>query len=168
MSDPRADRQSDIRTTTALVLARFTLADAQAACGLDASTVGDQDRCPSCRRPGVAFVIDGHGLAAPTLTDVPARASRVRCAACGFSGTAVGFVMVARRFSHVRATLNWIEGWLEDRGVFLDTPLSEKPAVRFGPPSVLEQPIVPSRRALRGVRSNIAGTRRVLFDGGKS
>ena len=113
-----------------------------------------QDFCPSCRQPGMNFVVSGCGVAARSLTDDPAAADVAVCSWCPWDGDAVEFVMTARAWSNQAAALDAIEAWLcGDRppaqGV---TPAALAPAYHSAVNAPIAQRVNPDQTAPSRVR----------------
>lgn len=107
-------QSAEITERKALIMARFTLFDAQSLCGFAGHVVtGQSDICPSCRVPGLNFVISAKGSAARRLTDDVNAANYALCSACDWRGDAAQFVIAARKIS-VPAALDMIETYLLD------------------------------------------------------
>ena len=104
-----------LRERKARVLARFTLAEAQALCDLNVQDTDRFDPCPACGHSGLAFVTAHPSRGRLALTDDPAKARQAICQRCDFAGDAVQFVMAARHFTHTTAALDWIEAALVSR-----------------------------------------------------
>ena len=106
--------RSDLTERKALILARFTLADAIVFCGLERrGRSGVSDVCPSCRKSGLNFIISGAAMFAPRLTDARELAHLAVCSHCSFRGDAAAFVAAARGIRDLNLALDAIEIWLD-------------------------------------------------------
>ena len=106
--------KSDLTERKALILARFTLADAIVFCGLERrGRSGVYDMCPSCQMSGLNFIISGAAMFAPRLTDARELAHQAVCSHCNFRGDAAAFVAAARGIRDLNLALDAIEIWLD-------------------------------------------------------
>ena len=135
--------KSDLTERKALILARFTLADAIRLCGLERrGRSGVYDMCPSCQMSGLNFIISGAAMFAPRLTDERELAHQAVCSHCSFRGDAATFVAAARGIRDLNLALDAIENWLNAQCRLFEggapCPHPSEPTLYYSP---LSQPL---------------------------
>lgn len=142
----RLDRKSELLERKAIVLSRFSMADALSMCGRDVpdftalqearkgeALTGIQksieESCPSCRARALEWskpsMVGGYWEGVPDA----ATAVKVRCGICHFSGGSVEFVMANFNINSVSFALGKIEDWIVAECKF--APFIAVPAGRF-------------------------------------
>ena len=113
------DPKSALRERKALVLARFSLRDAQAMCGHDVPCFEApelSEPCPACGSIDLAWLVPAVLSGQYSRVDRAEQAQRLSCRHCCFNGDAVAYVMANYNISYTDFALDRIEEWLAGEG----------------------------------------------------
>ena len=116
-------KKSDLVEHKALVLARFSLVDAQAMCGHVICFERFDHVCPSCGVSDVCWLSPVALTGQYQAVDGPADAVRMACRYCPFEGDAVTYVMANFNISRLDFALQRIEDYLAGQGPTAFRPL---------------------------------------------